>query len=181
MTITKTAPTGKATVDSSSPTRKVLSFCLGVEEYGLDILAVREIIGLIDITPLPRTPTYVKGVINLRGKIIPVIALRERFGADAIEYTEEACIIVVDVPVESSAEPRQMGVVVDSVREVLDIPTSALEAAPNFGSRVPLDYIICIGKVKNSVVVILDAAKVMTTQEEVDLAAAASAGTHLAG
>lgn len=75
-----------------------MSFGLGSEEYGLDILAVREIIGLIDITPLPRTPGYVKGVINLRGKIIPVIELRARFGMTSVAYNYETCIIVVEVP-----------------------------------------------------------------------------------
>lgn len=149
------------TTDASGPAHKLLSFGLGEEEYGLDILAVREIIGLIDITPLPRTPEYVKGVINLRGKIIPVIELRKRFGIASVEYTEETCIIVVDVPGAGDSESRLMGVVVDTVREVLDIPTSAVEPAPEFGCSVPTDYITGIGKVKDKVVVMLDTTKVM--------------------
>lgn len=141
--------------------RKLLTFCLGKEEYGLDILVVREIIGLIDITPLPRMPEHVKGVINLRGKIIPVIELRARFGLGTVSYTEETCIVVVDVPSEGDGETRQMGLIVDSVREVLDIPTNAVEAPPEFGCKVPVDFITGIGKVKDNVVMMLDAARVM--------------------
>lgn len=163
-----TAPKASA-ADASGPARKLLSFGIGNEEYGLDILAVREIIGVIDITPLPRTPDYVKGVINLRGKIIPVIELRARFALAPVPYTEETCIIVVDVPTDGHADggaaggdSRQMGVVVDTVREVLDIPTSAIEPTPEFGCSIPMDYITGIGKVKDKVVVMLDAAKVMS-------------------
>jgi len=172
-TMTKTTAASKTkAIDASGAARKVLSFGLGKEEYGLDILAVREIIGLIDITPLPRTPEYVKGVINLRGKIIPVIELRTRFGMPPVEYTEETCIIVVDVPPDSASgesESRLMGVVVDTVREVLDIPVVAIEPPPEFGSRIPMDYITGIGKVKDKVVVMLDTAKVMNPTEKHEL------------
>jgi purine-binding chemotaxis protein CheW len=149
--------------ESTGPAHKTLSFGLGKEEYGLDILVVREIIGIIDITPLPRTPDYVKGVINLRGKIIPVIELRQRFGMPTVEYTDETCIIVVDVPVdgEGEGESRLMGVVVDTVREVLDIPAAAIEPPPEFGCNVPIDYITGIGRIKGTVVVLLDTSKVM--------------------
>lgn len=160
-----------AQAGASGPVRKLLSFCLGQEEYGLDILAVREIIGLIDITPLPRTPNYIRGVINLRGKIIPVIELRARFDLETVKSTDETCIIVVDVPTEDG-ESRQMGVVVDSVREVLDIPTSAIEPPPQFGCRIPMDFITGIGKVKDKVIVILDTTKVMSPDEKAELAAA---------
>lgn len=168
---------GKASksTDTSGPARKLLSFGLGNEEYGLDILAVREIIGLIDITPLPRTPAYVKGVINLRGKIIPVIELRTRFGMPSVNYTDETCIIVVDVPAEGDADPRLMGVVVDTVREVLDIPTAAIEPPPEFGCSIPMDYITGIGKVKEKVVVMLDTAKVMNPADARTVLAATDA------
>lgn len=175
-TMTKTLVNHDAgAAEASGSARKLLSFCLGKEEYGLDILAVREIIGLIDITPLPRTPTYVKGVINLRGKIIPVIELRARFGLNTVKYTEETCIIVVDVPAEGESDSRQMGLVVDSVREVLDIPNGAIEPPPEFGCHVPMDYITGIGKVKDKVVVMLDATKVMNPSEKSSLAIALSA------
>lgn len=162
-------------MDASGPARKLLSFGLGKEEYGLDILAVREIIGLIDITPLPRTPEYVKGVINLRGKIIPVVELRTRFGMTSVPYTEETCIIVVDVPTEGESESRLMGVVVDTVREVLDIPTAAIEPPPEFGCSIPMDYITGIGKVKDKVVIMLDTSKVMNPTEQSALAMSVNA------
>jgi purine-binding chemotaxis protein CheW len=162
---TKSASMSFKNEEHTGSARKLLSFALGKEEYGLDILAVREIIGVIDITPLPRTPSYVKGVINLRGKIIPVLELRSRFGLQSVPYTEETCIIVVDVPTEADGESRLMGVVVDTVREVLDIPNNAIEPTPEFGNGVGTDYITGIGKVKEKVVVILDATKVMATED----------------
>lgn len=168
-----TTPSGGS--NGSGPARKLLSFCLGQEEYGLDILAVREIIGLISITPLPRTPAYVKGVINLRGKIIPVIELRARFGLRAVADTEETCIIVVDVPAEGDGESRQMGAVVDSVREVLDVPMAAIEPPPAFGGAIPTDFITGIGKVKEKVIIMLDTAKVMSPSEKPE--ATTSGGT----
>ncbi len=164
----KSTSTSKA-VGGFGPSQKLLSFGLGKEEYGLEILAVREIIGLIDITPLPRTPEYVKGVINLRGKIIPVIELRSRLGMPSVKYTEETCIIVVDVLSEGECDSRLMGVVVDSVREVIDIPTSAIEPPPQFGGSVPMDYITGIGRVKDKVVIMLDTSKVMNPTEKKEL------------
>lgn len=170
---TATAPAlHKAPTESLGSARKLLSFALGNEEYGLDILAVREIIGLIDITPLPQSPEYVKGVINLRGKIIPVLELRKRFGMTSVKFTDETCIIVVDVPVENDGESRLMGLIVDTVREVLDIPTSAIEPPPQFGCSIPMDYITGIGKIRDKVVVMLDTSKVMNPEGQRDLASA---------
>ena len=136
---------------------KFLTFCLGREEYGLPILAVREIIGLIDVTPLPQTPDYVKGVINLRGKIIPVIELRSKFGLPTVAYTAETCILVVEVAGEEEGSASfQLGIIVDSVREVLDISRSNIEPPPNFGSSIPLSAIQGMGKVKDKVVILLN-------------------------
>lgn len=136
---------------------KFLTFCLGREEYGLPILAVREIIGLIDVTPLPQTPSYVKGVINLRGKIIPVIELRAKFGLQNVPYTAETCILVVEVSAEEeNGTPFQLGIIVDSVREVLDINRTNIEPPPNFGTSVPLSAIQGMGKVKDKVVILLN-------------------------
>ncbi|MDZ4754966.1 MAG: chemotaxis protein CheW [Phycisphaerae bacterium] len=146
--------------DADSNAHKYLTFCLGSEHYGIGILRVREIIGLIAITPLPRTPDFVKGVMNLRGRIIPVIDLRRRFSLPDAETTKETCVIVVDA---SGGEGEQLltGVVVDSVREVQDIPPDAIEAAPEFGCSVPLDYIQGLGKTKEKVVVLLDVGEVL--------------------
>lgn len=165
MSINTVANTASKPMGGLNNARKVLSFGLGREEYGLEILAVREIIGLIDITPLPRTPSYVKGVINLRGKIIPVIELRARFGMPSVPSTEETCIIVVDVPIEGESEVRLMGLVVDSVREVLDLPLEGIEMPPEFGCSIPMDSITGIGKIKERVVILLDTARVMSPKD----------------
>jgi len=136
---------------------KFLTFCLGQEEYGLPILAVREIIGLIDVTPLPQTPAFVKGVINLRGKIIPVIELRSKFGLPTVDYTAETCILVVEVAGEEEGSGSfQLGIIVDSVREVLDISRSNIEPPPNFGTSIPRSSIQGMGKVKDKVVILLN-------------------------
>lgn len=142
---------------------KFLSFCLGDEEYGLEILRVKEIIGLIDITPLPQTPEYVKGVINLRGKIIPVIELRRKFALPSVEFTEETCIIVVEV--SDGDEDFYMGVIVDTVSEVLDIARDQIEAAPRFGSDMSTEYILGMGKAKGKVIILLNIDRVLTHEE----------------
>jgi purine-binding chemotaxis protein CheW len=139
---------------------KYLTFRLAAEEYGLEILKVREIIGLMDITKVPRTPNFIRGVINLRGKVIPVLELRAKFQMDGIEDTEETCIIVVDVACETGS--MLMGTLVDAVSEVLDIQENEIEEAPAFGVGVDTSFILGIGKVKNSVKILLDIDKVLT-------------------
>jgi len=156
-------------VAGDSNDNKFLSYCLGNEEYGVEILRVREIIGIIDITPLPQTPDYVKGVINLRGKIIPVIELRSKFGMPSVEYNEETCIIVVEVADANGSDQFQMGVVVDTVSEVLDIAKDQIEPAPRFGCSLNTDYILGMGKTKNKVIILLDIDKVLTQEEFGDL------------
>ena len=147
---------------------KFLSFSLGHEEYGVEILKVREIIGVLDITPLPQTPDYVKGVINLRGKIIPVIELRRKFNMPSVEYTEETCIIVVEVQNPLTDDNFQMGVIVDSVSEVRNITRSQIEPAPDFGSALNTNYIMGMGKVKagenTMVLILLDIDKVVSLE-----------------
>lgn len=143
---------------------KFLSFCLGEEEYAIEILRVREIIGAIESTPLPHTPNYVKGVINLRGKIIPVIELRTKFALSPRDYTEETCIIVVDVS-DGGDERYQMGVIVDSVREVIDIPKDAIETAPRFGGDLNTSYILGMGKLNDRMLILLDLDRVMSTKD----------------
>jgi purine-binding chemotaxis protein CheW len=148
---------------------KFLSFYLEREEYGVEILRVREIIGIIDITPLPQTPEFVKGVINLRGKIIPVIELRSKFMMPPVEYTEETCIIVVDVTDPETDDQFQMGVIVDTVSEVMDIEKDQIEPAPRFGCDINTDYIFGMGKTRDKVVILLDIDKVLTRTELTDL------------
>jgi purine-binding chemotaxis protein CheW len=159
---------------------KFLSFCLGDEQFGVEILRVREIIGLIAITPLPQTPPYVKGVMNLRGRIIPVIDLRLRFGLSAAEATKETCVIVLEAGGDDGSQ-TVMGAIVDSVREVQDIPPSAIDPAPEFGCEIPLRYILGMGKVKDRVIVLLEIGEVIGLRERMQIAGAMKdAGERLA-
>lgn len=138
---------------------KFLSFQLFGEEYAVEVLKVREIIGIIDITPVPQTPAYVKGVINLRGKVIPVIDLRLRFGLPETSYTEETCIIVVEV------SGVLMGTIIDTVLEVLDIKSDDIEAAPSFGVKVKTDYIYGMSKAGKKAKILLNIDKVLSSEE----------------
>jgi len=142
---------------------KYLTFVLAEEEYGLEILKVREIIGMMDITTVPRTPGYVKGVINLRGKVIPVVDLRLKFGMAEAEHTDETCIIVVHV------EGIEMGIIVDRVSEVLDIRGEDIDDAPSFGSGVTTDFILGMGKADGRVTILLDISKVLKREEVAEL------------
>jgi purine-binding chemotaxis protein CheW len=148
---------------------KYLTFILAEETYGLEILKVREIIGLMDITAVPRTPNFVKGVINLRGKVIPVVDLRLKFGMSEAQRTEETCIIVVDVGTV------EMGIMVDKVSEVLNIAAGDIEDTPSFGTNVDTDFILGIGKAAGKVSILLDIAKVLTQSEVAELAATKTA------
>ena len=138
---------------------KYLTFALGSEEYGLEILKVREIIGYMEITAVPQTPHEVKGVINLRGLVIPVVDLRAKFGMETAEITDESCIIVVEI--SQGDRPFSTGIVVDHVQEVLDINGQDIEAAPQFGSAVDTDFILGMGKIGDSVKILLDIDKVL--------------------
>jgi len=146
--------------DTSERAGKYLTFKLADEEYGLEILKVREIIGLMDITEVPRTPSFIRGVINLRGKVIPVVDLRAKFGMEIHQDTDETCIIVVDVAKDGSSD--MMGILVDTVSEVLDISGHEIEDTPAFGASVNMDFILGIGKVNDQVKILLDIDKVLT-------------------
>ena len=139
---------------------KYLTFALASEEYGLEILKVREIIGYMDITAVPQTPAYVKGVINLRGQVIPVVDLRAKFGMETTDVTEETCIIVVEI----TQDDRNIstGIVVDHVSEVLDIAGEDIEESPEFGSSVNTDFILGMGKIGDTVKILLDIDKVLS-------------------
>ena len=142
---------------------KYLTFKLAEEEYGLEILKVREIIGLLPITSLPRTPVFVRGVINLRGKVIPVIDLRQKFGLDVADDTNQTCIIVVDVTGQTGG--IQVGILVDSVSEVLDIRGEDIEDPPMFGSSVDTAFILGMAKAKGTVKILLNIEKVLSAAE----------------
>jgi purine-binding chemotaxis protein CheW len=142
---------------------KYLTFTLANEDYGIGILKIKEIIGMIPITSVPQTPTFVKGVVNLRGKVIPVVDLRLKFGIPAIDYTERTCIIVVEISGQSGA--IKIGIVVDAVSEVLSIKGEDIENTPAFGTRVNIDYILGMAKMGSSVKILLDIDKVLSTQD----------------
>lgn len=143
--------------------QKLLIFALGAEAYGVSILRVKEIIGMLDITPVPRTPEFIKGVINLRGKIIPVMDLRSKFSMDEQEYDERTCIIVMEVDIKGTQ--KLLGVVVDMVSEVVTISQDQIEPPPEYGSTLDHNFIIGIGKIKERVVIILDIEEVFLCEE----------------
>jgi purine-binding chemotaxis protein CheW len=146
---------------------KYLTFQLADEEYGVEILKVREINGVTNITAVPRMPQYMKGVINLRGSVIPVIDLRLKFGLEEAEHTNQTCIIVVDVG-------REVGIVVDTVSEVLDVKVEDIEPAPAMGGAVDTSFILGMGKVGDDVKILLDIDRVLTTAELSTVAEAAT-------
>jgi purine-binding chemotaxis protein CheW len=142
---------------------KYLTFQLAAEEFGIRVLKVREIMGLQQITAVPQTAAHIKGVINLRGKVLPVIDLRLKFGLPAAEYTQRSCIIVTQVQGESA--PVLMGIVVDGVSEVLNLAASEIEDTPDFGEEVSGQYLLGMAKVKGKVKILLDIDKVLSIQE----------------
>jgi len=158
--MTQATVSGESTATSAASREgKYLTFALAQEEYGLEILKVREIIGYVEVTAVPQTPHYVKGVINLRGQVIPVIDLRAKFDMQTAEVTDETCIIVVEIAV--SGRTFSTGIVVDGVQEVLDIAGKDIEEAPQFGASVDTDFILGMGKIGESVKILLDIDKVL--------------------
>ena len=142
---------------------KYLTFSLAGEEYGIGILKIKEIIGMMPITRVPRTPDFIKGVINLRGKVIPVTDLRLRFGMEPGEYTERTCIIVVEI--QGSANMQLIGIVVDAVSEVLNVSLDDIEQTPAFGTRLNTEYILGMAKMEGGVKILLDIDTVLNTKE----------------
>ena len=152
------------TSNTAHPGGKFLTFFLAGEEYGIAILMVHEIIGMMAITSVPRTPVFIRGVINLRGKVIPVVDLRLKFGLPEVEHTEQTCIIVVNVG-------KEIGVIVDTVSEVLDISSDRIEPPPSVGHTDGTSIILGMGKVGDAVKILLDIDKVLTVEGLPDVAA----------
>jgi purine-binding chemotaxis protein CheW len=142
---------------------KYLTFTLAEEEYGIGILKIKEIIGMLPITSVPQTPDFVKGVINLRGKVIPVMDLRLRFGMMSMDYTERTCIIVVEI--SGQAGTILVGIVVDAVSEVLNIKGDDIEKTPTFGTKLNTDYILGMAKMEGGVKILLDIDQVLSSDE----------------
>lgn len=154
----------ESTTNRTAQAGKFLSFILGDEEYGLEILKVQEINGMMGITRVPRTPDYVRGVINLRGRVIPIVSLRKKFKMASVPDTEKTCIIVVQVRYVD--REITMGIIVDEVSEVLNIGDGQIEPPPSFGGGMEeADFITGMGKLENKVVILLDIDRVMSGTE----------------
>ncbi len=153
----------EGTVKADDRAGKYLTFQLGREEFAIQVLKVREIMGVQDITAVPQTPAHVKGVINLRGKVVPVVDLRLKFRLPEVEYTQRTCIIVVQVQFQAST--LLMGIVVDGVSEVLNLAGGDIEDTPDFGSGVETPYILGMAKSKGKVKILLDIDQVLSSQE----------------
>jgi purine-binding chemotaxis protein CheW len=151
-----------------------LTFLLGDEEYAVGILRVKEIIEYDTLTKLPSVPAHVRGVINLRGSVVPVVDLAVRFGLSERAVTKRTCIIIMEVQI--GAEQLDMGVIADSVSQVIDLPPGQIEPPPPFGTRVRLDYLVGMGKVGAKFVLILDVDRLLAEDEVAELAAAAAGG-----
>ncbi len=164
----------KETVDIKGGTRtassdellQLVSFKIGGEEFGVDILKVQEINRMLEVTRVPNAPEFVDGVINLRGKVIPVIALRRRFGMERKENDKNTRIVVVELA------GKIVGFVVDAVSEVLRIPRSLTEPPPSLASGIQGEYITAVGKLEDRLLILLDLERVLTNAEQSDLAAA---------
>ncbi|MDH4284410.1 MAG: chemotaxis protein CheW [Gallionellaceae bacterium] len=151
-----------------------LTFLLGSEMFAIDILGIKEIIEYGNLTSVPMMPDFIRGVINLRGAVVPVVDLSARFGRAASVVTRRSCIVIIEVDAEG--EKQDIGVVVDAVSEVLEIAEAEIEPAPSFGAKIRTDFIKGMGKVKEKFVIILDANKVLSVDEMAILSGADPAG-----
>ncbi|MCA9409992.1 MAG: purine-binding chemotaxis protein CheW [Candidatus Omnitrophica bacterium] len=155
--------TGTSLLNASDRSGKFLTFSLGEEGYGIEILKVQEIIGLMKITRIPRIPHYICGVINLRGKVIPVIDLRKRFEMTDIVDSDRNCIIVVNVSRDGTI--LTIGLLVDQVAEVLDLGSEQIEPPPSFGNSVETKFIFGVGKVEEKVLMLLEVDDILSADE----------------
>jgi purine-binding chemotaxis protein CheW len=172
--MTGPAPASLTSQKGDPRTGKYLAFYLGTEELAIQVVRVREIMGVQEINAVPQTPDYVKGVINLRGKVIPVVDLRLKFGLVELEYTQRTCIIVVQLEVArigGTGGHLQMGVIVDGVSEVLTLQASDIENTPDFGSGVAIPYLLGMAKIKGQVKILLDINRLLSAQEAARLGA----------
>ncbi len=158
--------------DAKKDVLQLVTFRLGTEEYSLDILSVQEIIRHMHLTKVPRTPDFVEGVINLRGRVIPVLDLRKRFGLPSDEKTNETRIIVVEV------EGKTVGLKVDAVSEVLRLPAAAVEPPPSLIAGIESEYIKGVGKLDGRLIILLDVAKILTRSEKDALGNVINAGAQ---
>ncbi len=151
--------------------QQFLTFHLGEEMFAIGILSIREIIEYGQLTEVPLVPAFIRGVINLRGAVVPVIDLSVRFGRPACPVTKRSCIVIIETVYEEGQPSQQMGIVVDAVSEVLDIPASDIEPPPEFGARIRTDFISGMGKINGKFVVLLDVNRILSIDEVAVVAA----------
>ena len=149
--------------ESGADILQMVSFAVGKEDYGINIETVKEVIKIKSITQLPKTPSFVRGVINLRGDVIPIIDLREKFGLEQEDYTEMTRIIVVDI------DDKSIGMVVDSVSNVINIAQSDIEPPPPLVSGLSEEYLKGVGKIGEELIILINIDKILTTDEKIDL------------
>jgi purine-binding chemotaxis protein CheW len=150
---------------SGSETKQYLTFNLASELFSINILCIKEIIWYASLTEVPMMPTCIRGVINLRGAVVPVMDLSVRFGKPSTSVTKSSCIVIIEVATGNEGERQNMGVVVDAVQAVLEIPASDIEPSPSFGAKIRSDFIDGIAKVNGKFVILLNVDRVLSTQE----------------
>ncbi|HOI52734.1 MAG TPA: chemotaxis protein CheW [Azonexus sp.] len=162
-----------AETEGGAEQQQYLTFTLGEEMFAIGILAIREIIEYGNLTEVPMTPPFIRGVINLRGAVVPVVDLAVRFGREPRPSSKRTCIVIIDIA--SANGTQEMGIVVDAVSEVLEIPDADIEPPPEFGARIRIDFISGMGKVNGRFVVMLDVERILSLDE---VAVIASVGVH---
>ena len=158
-------PPNQVAAQVAGEEKQYLTFMLGGEMFSIGILSIKEIIWYANLTEVPMMPACIRGVINLRGAVVPVMDLSNRFGKPSTPVIKSTCIVIAEVPTGVEGEHQNMGVVVDSVQAVLEIPTSEIEPAPSFGAKIRPDFIEGIAKVNGKFVILLNVNRVLSTEE----------------
>ncbi|MBS1196388.1 MAG: cheW1 [Proteobacteria bacterium] len=166
--MSKQALTAARHLAAAGEAQQYLTFALASEMYAVGILNVKEIIEYGNLTGIPLMPDFIRGVINLRGAVVPVIDLAARFGGKSSNIQRRTCIVIVEI--QQDENKQDLGIMVDAVSEVLEIPSSEIEASPSFGAKIRTDFIAGMGKVNNKFVIILDIQRVLSVEEMATLA-----------
>jgi purine-binding chemotaxis protein CheW len=169
-------PPNQVAAQAAGEEKQYLTFMLGGEMFSIGILSIKEIIWYANLTEVPMMPACIRGVINLRGAVVPVMDLSNRFGKPSTPVVKSTCIVIVEVPTAVEGEHQNMGVVVDSVQAVLEIPTSEIEPAPSFGAKIRPDFIEGIAKVNGKFVILLNVNRVLSTEEISQMGQVAATG-----
>ena len=161
----KNAPSSQVAQRTDTQEKQYLTFMLGGEVFSIGILCIKEIIWYANLTEVPMMPDFIRGVINLRGSVVPVMDLSKRFGKPSTPVSKSTCIVIIEVQTQIVGEYQNMGVVVDSVQAVLEIPTSEIEPSPSFGAKIRSDFIEGIAKVNGKFVILLNVNRVLSTED----------------